>query len=409
MAFKRDRAGVAHRAGAQSRSSKPGRRRRRPDATQRLQAVLASSTRSELVQSLDDPSPEVARAAIKRLVEVEGERVAAELRARVLTADLSLVGDLAKALRQIGDREAAEIAIAGLREEPYTRRLAAARAAAALGDERAVEALRAALRDEIAGVRVAALDALAEIGAGEDTAGACATLLNDPDPQVRIAAVRAVTRTATRPGAIVATAADDGDKFVRLEVARHVAGLPRPAASRLLADPDLRVREAAASSAGIRQVDQLARLLLEDPASDVRHAAAKALGGLVDQRIAELLIPALEDPDAIVRMAVLRALESLLGRAETINRLCRELTSERPHRRRAIVYALAHLEALESASEVWRLVDDPDPDVRLALLHAARSLVPEPEPLAHYLATDPNPVVRHAAEITLHRTGCRER
>jgi HEAT repeat protein len=204
---------------------------------------------------------------------------------------------------------------------------------------------------------------------------------------------------------MLASAADDSDKFVRMEVARHAAALPGAAASRLLADPDLRVREAAASAAGIRQVDHLARLLLEDPASDVRHAAAKTLGGLVDPRFAELLVPALEDPDAIVRMAVLRALERVLGRAETITCLCRQLSSKRPQRRRATVYALAHLEALESARKVWRLGDDPDSDVRLALLHSARSLVPEPEPLARYLATDPNPVVRHAAEVALQGTG----
>ncbi len=375
----------------------------RPDATERLRAVLASQSRSELVQSLDDPSPGVARAAIRRLADIDGEYAAPELRARLLRADLSLVVDIASALRRIGDDRAIDLALAGLRDELYTRRLAAALALGALGDVRAAGALRGALHDEIAGVRRAALGALADIGADADTARDCARLLSDPDAHVRIAAVRAVTRTASRPGAMLAPAADDEERLVRLEVARHLGALPEHAATALLADPDLRVREAAAQAAGSGQAGQLATALLEDPASDVRQAAARTLGSLDDERLADLLVPGLEDPDAIVRAAVLRALEQLLRRDGAVRRLCDELGSVRPERRRASLYALAHLGTPDASEQVRRLAADPDPDVRLALLQTADALMPDPEGLIHDLTSDPDGAIRDGAELRLLR------
>lgn len=182
-----------------------------------------------------------------------------------------------------------------------------------------------------------------------------------------------------------------------------MGGLPDHAASGLLADRDLRVREAAARAAGSGQVGQLAALLAEDPASDVRQAAAATLGKLADQRTADILVPGLDDPDAIVRAAVLRALVERLTRSGAISRLCGELGSERPERRRASLYALSHLQARESTADVGRLVDDPDPDVRLALLQVADALLPDPEPLIYYLAADTDAVVRDSARNWLVR------
>ena len=107
---------------------------RRVDATKRLRAVQASRSPQELIESLDDPSPEVARAAIARLVELESQHAAAPLRSRLLDVDLSPVADIASALRRIGDSEVVELAIAALSDQRYPRRLAAVRALGALGD-----------------------------------------------------------------------------------------------------------------------------------------------------------------------------------------------------------------------------------------------------------------------------------
>lgn len=53
--------------------------------------------------------------------------------------------------------------------------------------------------------------------------------------------------------------------------------------------------------------------------------------------------------------------------------VCRELVSDRPRRRRVSLDALTHPKAFEAAQARSRLADDPDPDVRLALLHAGRA------------------------------------
>jgi len=378
---------------------------RRVDATKRLRAVQASGSPQELIESLDDPSPEVARAAIARLVELESQHAAAPLRSRLLDVDLCLVADIATALRRIGDREAVELAMAALGDERYSRRLAAVRALGALGDERAAKSLETMLRDDVAGVRAAALDAMAQLrGPGPvDAAADCARLLSDAVPHVRIAAVRALARLVTHPGDVLAPAAEDEDRLVRLEVAQHAARLPEHAAHALLTDPDLRVREAAARAAGIRDLGALSVLLTDDPAGDVRRASAHALGSMRHQRVADLLVVGLEDPDALVSAAVLHALAELLSRDGAVRRLCEELDCKRPARRRAVVYALARLGAREVTPELARLADDPDPDVRLALIHSADALCDEPEHVMRHLTADPDIGVRQAAEMWLLR------
>jgi HEAT repeat protein len=382
----------------------PGRLHRRcaqNGATDRLNAVLASQSAPALTEALADPSPEVARAAIHRLAQVEGPRAASALRARLLDADPSLVADIAKALRAIGDATLLDLALLGLHEQPYTRRLAAARALGALADPHAADALCDALDDEVAAVRIAALDALAALGPAAAVGPACARLLADSSAHVRIAAVRAVARTAPHPGTLLAPAAADGDRLVRLAVARHISGLPEQAATSLLGDRDVQVRVAAADAAGMRHLGGLVLLLTEDPSRDVRLAAAHTLGRLGDARVADVLIAGVEDRDAIVRAAVVRGLEQLVRRGGAVRRLCHELDSGRPGRRRASLYALARLEALEASGCVARLAGDPDPDVRLAVIHTARSLLSNPEPLVRHLSTDRDVTVRHAAELWL--------
>jgi HEAT repeat protein len=100
---------------------------------------------------MDDPSPDVVRAAITRLIEIEGARAAPRLRARLLSADLSVTADVARALRGLGDGGALQVAIDGLAAEQPSIRLAAVRALGALGDEAAAVGLRAALRIRLPG------------------------------------------------------------------------------------------------------------------------------------------------------------------------------------------------------------------------------------------------------------------
>ena len=373
---------------------------RHADPTERLRAVQASNSAKVVTDALEDASPEVVAAATRRLVELEGERAAPALRARLFDVDLSLVADIAKTLRRIGDRGAVDLAIAALKDPRSTRRLAAIRVLGACGDRAAVEWLRRELRDDVAGVRAEALDALAQLGTrpGARTSADCAQLVYDPVPQVRVAAVRAVARLVAHPGPLLAPAVEDDDRFVRLAVAQHAASLPEQASRALLADADVRVREAAVRSAGMRELGALAVMLIDDPARDVRRAAAARLGATQAGRVADLLIPGLEDRDALVRAAAVHALEALLSRDGAMRRLCAELASGRAERRRASLYALARMQAREAASEVSRAAGDPDPEVRLALIHTAGALFDDPGPLVRYLSEDRDQAVRDAAE-----------
>jgi HEAT repeat protein len=375
------------------------------DPAGRVRAVRASRSVADVERALEDPSPEVVRAAVARLVEIEGFRAAQTLRARLLTSDLTVVPDVAVALQRLGDAEAVEVAICALGDVLSSQRLAAALALGVMGDLRAREPLRAALDDQLAGVRVTALGALAKLDADVATVTACLRALSDADAQVRIAAVRAVERVA--PGSLgeAAPLARDPDCLVRVEVARHIASLSDDAATRLLSDADAMVREVAARAGGTRQASTLAGLLVTDPSSGVRRAAARALGAVRDESCADRLMPGLEDPDALVRATVAQALERSLTRRGAVRRLGEELASPRPPRRRAAVYALARLRSSDASSEVWRLADDREPEVRLALIEVAQVVVVEPEPLLRYMATDPDAGVRHSARMRLERCG----
>jgi HEAT repeat protein len=92
--------------------------------------------------------------------------------------------------------------------EPEVRRMAA-NAIAWCRDEACVAALRSRLADVAAVVRAAALHALARLGDGE-LEGAVLPLLKDPDPAVRLEAVRCLRLHGT-PSSIPALAGMAGD------------------------------------------------------------------------------------------------------------------------------------------------------------------------------------------------------
>jgi HEAT repeat protein len=381
--------------------------KRRSGVNDRLLAARESGSSAELIAALDDPSPEVAKAAAARLAEVGGGEAAPELRSRLLRAEPARVGAIAAALRRLRDEAAVEAAIAGLHREPYTRRLAAARALAVFSDQRAAAALRAALRDPVGGVRGAALDALARLGTSEVSASECAPLLEDPVANVRLRAVEALARIARHPGRFLAVAAHDSDRQVRIQVARHAMSLPPEVAAALLSDHERRVREAAARGSGKDQLGALVAVVVDDPSSEVRVAAAQTLGELGDPRAVTALLPALEDADDVVRVAALRSLALLVTPAVAMELLRAELHSPSATRRRASVYALARMilsgESAECLTgDLARLVEDPDADVRLALIQTAE-LLSDPRPMVAYLTGDSDITVRHAAEMWLAR------
>ncbi|MGO9819169.1 MAG: hypothetical protein ACLPTJ_00790 [Solirubrobacteraceae bacterium] len=106
---------------------------------------------------------------------------------------------------------------------------------------------------------------------------------------------------------------------------------------------------------------------------------------VLSSRSRSQLIASLDDPSPRVASAAARRLAG----------------SDRPQRRRATVYALARLTARETGVQVQALVDDPDADVRLAVVHTADALLRDPDAAMNYLTTDGDPEIRHAAELWL--------
>jgi HEAT repeat protein len=181
--------------------------------------------------------------------------------------------------------------------------------------------------DPDATVRAAALDALAVLGGPPTAAAAAEARLGDPDPRVRVAAVRALGAIAPNPGSIEAIPridelAEDPDPSVRAAMAWLFGTIGLDADAEAIVAALLDDRDGAARVAGLKALRDLgrsvpsgiARLLLTDPSPAVRAAAIEAiaasgeLGTWSDEAIA-----ALDDPSAEVRDAAARGLASLEG------------------------------------------------------------------------------------------------
>ncbi|WSK73559.1 fumarate reductase/succinate dehydrogenase flavoprotein subunit [Streptomyces sp. NBC_01276] len=192
------------------------------------------------------------------------------------------------------------------------------------GDPALRAGLRAALAVPDGVVRAAALEALRALRLGD--AALYAASLTDPEPEVRVHAVRAlVSVDAVRE---LATATADPSREVRVAVAKGLASLTPPtgpdgspgpepapvhaALGALLRDPDPVVRGAALGALGAVGCPPgyapAAVAALSDPAWRVRAGAAAALAAAAPSTAVAALAGALADPEADVRKAAVLAL-----------------------------------------------------------------------------------------------------
>jgi len=277
----------------------------------------------ELQPFLDDPDARVRRAAVAFLTETAAAEAGIPLTAAA--AD--------------GSRAVRHAAATGLRE------LASVLPA---GDQALVTALgdRAGSPDPV--IRRAVLDVLAEMRAGDS--GTFAAALADADDGVRVAAVRGLA--SVDDAALVARAADDTSREVRVAVADALAAIARvrrpgapavreptaPAGrepgewdtrrvlERLAGDADPLVRAAAFKAAGAvgcpPPLDSLAVAALAvadghgqggDPAWQARAGAAQALAAASAEVAVPPLAAAARDPHADVRKAAVIALVPMIG------------------------------------------------------------------------------------------------
>jgi HEAT repeat protein len=194
--------------------------------------------------------------------------------------------------------------------------------------ERGVAVLVALLGDHNPDMRRTAAESLGKIG-DQSALPEVVPLLNDPVPEVRAAAARALGRTASPTDEAV------------------IAGL-----TRLLADPDERVTQAAAIAIG--DIEPSPGLMA--PVADwfrssdvrVRRAAVRAVLSLDTGQMAGWLLPLVADPDAEVRQGAVAAL-GLSGDARSATALWKRLIEDpSPAVRAEAAYHLGELSGADA-------------------------------------------------------------
>ena len=217
---------------------------------------------------------------------------------------------------------------AGLRDDNPRVRSLSAEILGRLGRTEAIDDLTALLGDGGGEVRAAAIGAIGAIGAGSTAIGAAAdgaaadlrpaieavaAHLDDPDPSVRVAAVRELGRL---DGSVIATRcdaiADDPDPAVRGELAVALVGRgdeerPHAILARLLESPASQDRVAGLAAVARLGGHAPSPRLTEsraDPVPAVRAAALSAVAAIdtLPDRVA-ILADGLDDDDAMVRRA----------------------------------------------------------------------------------------------------------
>ncbi len=150
--------------------------------------------------------------------------------------------------------------------------------------------------------------ALAGFSGDPDTAEAA---LTDPDPRVRIAALRSLARLGVTSERQLSEALDDPDSAVRISALELAADHSISGLERLLDDQDPMVVESAAWALGERQVasasiiDQLSRVARHHPDPLARESAVAALGAIGDERGLPAILDATHDKVAVRRRAVI--------------------------------------------------------------------------------------------------------
>jgi HEAT repeat protein len=199
---------------------------------------------------------------------------------RVRRAAVEILGDLP-------DREGADALRTAVRDLDATVRATALRSLARVGDAAALPVALGALIDPEPAVRLAAIRTVDDLAGGSaDTADSIRDLLADADPAVQAAASSAILRGPSRADALVVL-------------------------RRMLETEDPRVRESALGaleSSDAPETFDLGALGLHDADPRVRAAAAGALARSDPTRAIPVLVRCLDDEDKGVREAVARAL-----------------------------------------------------------------------------------------------------
>jgi len=379
-----------------------------------------------LVKALGDPVEEVRRAAVRALGRTGDPAVAGALIRALADAEADVRAEVARSLGRLRG----EVALAGLGQaatdvDPRVR-AAALQSLAVVGRLGAAAELARGLSDPDGAVRLIAAKGLID-RPSVSTAGALARALDDPAPGVPLAAAKALVRI--RDPAAAAGLRKIAVMFrgeLREDAVLGLGEVPGPKSTEALVgllaetDPDLRPLAAKALGSGLH-ADASAALVevLDDASPEVRREAAYSLAAyrrvecvpfLVDDlrsgprrgqamdALAELTEPGpsgagtadigakvvavVEPLAADVRAASDARLVAIMmlaelgrrGLAPSASSVTSAVDSRRADLRGAAALALAEIGDKSSLERVWRIIDDPDPRVRIMSAYAAARL-----------------------------------
>jgi HEAT repeat protein len=275
-----------------------------------------------ILQTLEDPAPELQGVAAQYVRTLPGPGITAAFAARLAQADAGVQVSLLAALADRGDVAAKAAVLEALRHPDRQVREAAAAALEKLGSAADVEPLGLAIGKARGPERDALCGVLSRLP-GDDVGPALLAAVGNADPGVRSAAIRALTiRREPGAGPRVLEAGSDTDAGVRREACAALPDLvgmeSLPRVIGLLvaatADADREAVRDALTGMGTRATtpdrgaDTLASALLTATAPGVRVALLRSLGKLGGPTALWAVQSALTDPDPVCADAALRAL-----------------------------------------------------------------------------------------------------
>ena len=275
-----------------------------------------------ILQTLEDPAPELQGVAAQYVRTLKGAGLTAAFAARLSQADAAVQVSLLAALAERGDVVAKPAVLAALQHPDRKVREAAAAALERLGGEAEIEPLALAVAKARGPEREALARVLSRLP-GEEVGAALLKAVGHADPGVRAAAIRALTiRREPGAGPWIIAAGSDPDAGVRREACAALpeladaSALPRVVSLLVRAATDADREAVQGALAGIasratppdRGSDVLAGALLAATAPGVRVALLRALGKLGGETALWAVQGALRDPEPLVVDAAVRSL-----------------------------------------------------------------------------------------------------
>ncbi len=283
-------------------------------AVERLSTLAVEEALPALIERLGDPSWRVRKAAVERLAAVpDPARAAASLVAALADGENPGRRNAAlEALTRCG-AAAVPVLVEASADADVDVRKQVVDALAGIADPRAAERLRAMLEDPDANVRAAAADALGAAGSERDAEALLRAATGDPEPLVRLSALRAMARLEL-PVAARDLGAPLADPLLRAAVYALLGGSDDPEAIDQLLKGVVegsRANREAAMEALVRTVARAEPGTAERLAARIRERA-----GCDDGRVGDLLERLREAP--LSRRLVLVQFLGLLGRPDTV-------------------------------------------------------------------------------------------